>query len=150
MFQVYCKDHECYPERVHVTDAGLDLKTSKVYNFTANVNTKVYTGIHVEIEPGYAGFIYPRSGLSTKKGLILANTVGVIDSDYRGEIICVMRWEPPYKITNAHARLSLPQYSRIAQLVIAPIWGGDFRKVDNLEDLSSTERGDGGFGHTGT
>jgi len=61
-----------------------------------------------------------------------------------------MRWEPPYKIANPHARLYLEQYSRIAQLVIVPVWTGDFKKVDNLEDLSSTIRGDGGFGHTGT
>jgi dUTP pyrophosphatase len=150
MLKVYCKDKNCYPEKAHYTDAGADLKAVKDYELSPNTVTKIHTGIYVEIPHGYAGFIYPRSGLSTRNGLVLANTVGVIDSDYRGEIICAMKWIPGYKLSNPYTKFKINKYDRIAQLVVTPIVQKVFIKVDNLEDLSDTKRGDGGFGHTGT
>ena len=100
----------------------------------------VKTGLSMEIPVGFAGLIYARSGLSTKKGLAPANKVGVIDSDYRGEIMV-----PLYNQSNIPQTISSGE--RIAQMVIPPFIQGVFSEVD---DLSSTARGEGGFGSTGT
>ncbi len=97
------------------------------------------TGISIEIPEGYAGLIYARSGLSSKRGLAPANKVGVIDSDYRGEIIVALYNQSltPQKIE---------PNERIAQLIITPYIRGIFNETDELSD---TERGEGGFGSTG-
>ena len=104
-----------------------------------NETVKVGTGIAVAIPDGYFGGIYARSGLATKKGLAPANKVGVIDSDYRGEIIVAL-----------HNHSSIPQTinqgERIAQLIIQPYASVEWEEA---EELDSTERGDGGFGSTG-
>ena len=96
-------------------------------------------GFAVEIPTGYAGFIYGRSGLGIKNGVTLPNCVGVIDSDYRGEIKCA--------ITNHsdEAYTILPG-ERICQMVIAPVVQAELVPVDELEE---TDRGAGGFGSTG-
>ena len=98
------------------------------------------TGIAVELPVGYAGLIYARSGLATKKGLAPANKVGVVDCDYRGEV----------KVS-LHNHSSMPQTvspgERIAQLVIAPYITAE---VSEAEELSETVRGAGGFGSTGS
>ncbi len=97
------------------------------------------TGLGMEIPVGYAGFIYARSGLSVKQGLAPANKVGVIDSDYRGEIkVALYNQSKEEKVVSKN--------DRIAQLIIAPFIKADFNIVDTLED---TKRGSGGFGHTG-
>ena len=100
----------------------------------------VKTGLSVEIPEGYAGLIYARSGMASKRGLAPANKVGVIDSDYRGEIIVALYNQSliPQKIEPDE---------RIAQLIITPYIQGVFSEV---EELSDTERGEGGFGSTGT
>ena len=100
----------------------------------------IHTGLSVEIPEGYAGLIYARSGLATKKGLAPANKVGVIDSDYRGEIMVALHNHSGIEQVVAHGE-------RIAQLVITP-----FLKVDYMEtdELSDTARGEGGFGSTGS
>jgi dUTP pyrophosphatase len=99
----------------------------------------VKTGLTMEIPEGYVGLIYARSGLATKRGLAPSNKVGVIDSDYRGEIMVALynQSELPQKIEPGE---------RIAQLVIAPYLQGVFNEVDELSD---TTRGAGGFGSTG-
>lgn len=98
------------------------------------------TGIAMELPVGYAGFIYARSGLASKKGLAPANKVGVVDCDYRGEIKVAL-----------HNHSALPQTvsagERIAQLVIAPYVTAEFELSDELSD---TARGAGGFGSTGS
>lgn len=99
----------------------------------------VHTGIAVEIPEGYVGLIYARSGLSCKCGLGLANSVGVIDSDYRNEIIVALH---NYSKESRYITTS----DRIAQFIIQPIQQIDFKVVD---DLSDTVRGGGGFGSTG-
>ncbi len=97
------------------------------------------TGLAMEIPEGYGGFIYARSGLSVKKGLAPANKVGVIDADYRGEIMVAL-----YNQSREERRVLHGE--RVAQLVIAP-----FLKVtfEESEELADTVRGAGGFGSTG-
>jgi dUTP pyrophosphatase len=97
-------------------------------------------GLALEIPEGYAGFIYARSGLSVKEGLAPANKVGVIDADYRGELCTAL-------YNQSSCVRTVEPGERIAQLVIAPILHADFAEA---EELSSTVRGAGGFGSTGT
>lgn len=100
----------------------------------------VHTGIALEIPDGYVGLIYARSGLATKRGLAPANKVGVIDSDYRGEIMVALYNQSPTPQT-------VESGERIAQLVIAPYLTVKFEEAHELTD---TIRGEGGFGSTGT
>ena len=139
--KIYCKDENCKPVRAHPTDAGLDLRAAE-RQLISTTNTLVKTGVHVEIPEGYVGLVAIRSGLS-KEGFSLTNGIGIIDSDYRGEIMCSMRYNTLYK-----AYKDIEQYQRIAQLVVVPCLTAD-EFVDSLEDLSDTDRGEGGFGHTG-
>ena len=97
------------------------------------------TGVAVEIPDGYAGLIYARSGLSCKKGLAPANKVGVIDSDYRGEMVVML-------YNQGKETQFIENGDRIAQFVITPVVQGMFNVVDELSD---TNRGSGGFGSTG-
>ena len=100
----------------------------------------VRTGLSVEIPEGYVGLIYARSGLATKKGLAPANKVGVIDSDYRGEVkVALFNQSGEDQIVLAG--------ERVAQLVIAPYLAVEYEQA---EELSSTVRGEGGFGSTGS
>ena len=98
------------------------------------------TGLTMELPEGYAGLIYARSGLASKKGLAPANKVGVIDSDYRGEVLVALH-------NHSSVDTAVEPGERIAQLVITPYIMGVFEEVDTLSD---TERGTGGFGSTGT
>ena len=100
----------------------------------------VKTGLAMEIPEGFAGLIYARSGLASKKGLAPANKVGVIDADYRGEIMVALH-------NHSNMAAVVEPGERIAQMVIAP-----FLKVEYTvaEELSDTVRGEGGFGSTGT
>lgn len=99
----------------------------------------VPTGLAMELPEGYAGLIYARSGLASKKGLAPANKVGVIDSDYRGQVMVALHNHSNTAATIEHAE-------RIAQLVVTPYIMSIFHEVD---ELSITERGEGGFGSTG-
>jgi len=97
-------------------------------------------GIAIQIDsPGIAGFIFSRSGLGTKKGLVVSQGVGVIDPDYRGEIIISL-------LNTSEEGRTIMQGQRIAQMVFLPVYQADFILSDNLD---TTRRGDGGFGHTG-
>lgn len=121
--------------------AGADLYACEEGDVTiAPAETKlIHTGLAMEIPEGLVGLIYARSGLASKKGLAPANKVGVIDSDYRGEIMVAL-----------HNHGTVPQTvssgERIAQIVFAPYLTADFTVVDELND---TVRGAGGFGSTG-
>ncbi len=99
----------------------------------------IHTGVALEIPEGYVGLIYARSGTACKRGLAPANKVGVIDSDYRGEIMVAL---------HNHSTVAgvIEDGERIAQLVIAPYLTADFVEAEELDD---TARGDGGFGSTG-
>ena len=99
----------------------------------------VHTGIAMEIPEGYAGLIYARSGLASKRGLAPANKVGVVDADYRGEIMVALH-------NHSAAVQTVEPKERIAQLVIAPFLKAEFEEAETLSD---TVRGEGGFGSTG-
>ena len=122
--------------------AGADLYACLDGETTINPHETVLipTGIAIELPVGYAGLIYARSGLATKKGLAPANKVGVIDCDYRGEVKVAL-----------HNHSNIPQTvavgERVAQLVITPYITAKFVECD---ELSETVRGAGGFGSTGS
>ncbi|MBE7088105.1 MAG: dUTP diphosphatase [Clostridiales bacterium] len=98
------------------------------------------TGIALELPIGFAGLIYARSGLATKKGLAPANKVGVVDCDYRGEVKVALH-------NHGEVAQTVAPFERVAQLVITPYVTAKFIEA---EELSSTARGAGGFGSTGT
>lgn len=122
--------------------AGADLYAciEKPVSILPGQTVLIPTGLSMEIEEGFAGFIYARSGLATKRGLAPANKVGVIDSDYRGQVM-----------VSLHNHTDQPQFvevgERVAQIVFAPVYQAQFCEVDALQE---TERGTGGFGSTGT
>lgn len=121
--------------------AGADLYSCEgEITFSPNETRLVHTGIAMEIPDGYVGLIYARSGIATKRGLAPANKVGVIDSDYRGEIMVALH-------NHSDKEAKIDSGERIAQIVIAPYIMADFIETDELD---STERGAGGFGSTGT
>ena len=122
--------------------AGADLYalSEHAIRIGANETAIVHTGLAAEIPEGYVGLIFARSGLATKKGLAPANKVGVIDSDYRGEIRVALHNDSKYM-------QSVEPYERVAQLVIMPYVCADIVEADELSD---TERGEGGFGSTGS
>ena len=130
------------PSYASAGSAGLDLRAciENVYPLNPGETFLIPTGISIYIkDPGYAGIILPRSGLGHKHGIVLGNLVGLIDSDYQGELL-VSCWNRSDK-----AFLINP-LERIAQLVIVPINQAKFNLVDNF---SESERGEGGFGSTG-
>jgi dUTP pyrophosphatase len=99
----------------------------------------VRTGLAMEIPEGYAGLIYARSGLACKRGLAPANKVGVVDSDYRGEVMVALH-------NHSSVEQKITSGERIAQLVVTPFLKAEFFES---EALSDTVRGEGGFGSTG-
>ena len=121
--------------------AGADLYACIDSEITIMPNeTKlIKTGLAIEVPEGYGAFIYARSGLASKRGLAPANKVGVVDSDYRGEVMVAL-----HNHSTEAQMVSVGE--RIAQMVIAPFLKADFNLVDELSD---TVRGAGGFGSTG-
>jgi len=121
-------------------DAGLDLYAAETLTLAPGARAAVGTGIAVEIPPGCAGFVLPRSGLALRQGLSLVNTPGLIDAGYRGEIRVILINH------DLEATASVTRGDRIAQLVIQRVEPADLVEV---EKLSSTSRGADGFGSTG-
>lgn len=121
--------------------AGADLYAciKESVSFEPGETKLIKTGLAMEIPMGYAGLIYARSGLASKKGLAPANKVGVIDADYRGEIMVALH-------NHSTSAVSIEPQERIAQLVITPYLTAHFEETDRLSD---TVRGEGGFGSTG-
>lgn len=125
------------PQRAHPTDAGADLFSLESYEIYPGEQKLVDTGIAIKIPEGYAGFIFNRSSQG-KRGITIPHSVGVIDSDYRGNLKVLLKniGDDPYLVEPG---------DRIAQLVIMPVLLPGF--VDAWND---TQRGTGGFGSTGT
>ncbi len=121
--------------------SGMDIRAAVEEELTLNPGEirLIPTGLAVAIPRGYEGQVRPRSGLALKHGIGMVNSPGTIDSDYRGEIgIIVINWgQRPFKIRRG---------DRIAQIIIARAYRADIIEVD---DLDSTHRGGGGFGHSG-
>ena len=128
------------PTRAHPTDAGLDLHAAETVQIAPRVVTLVPTGIAVAIPEGHVGILIARSSLAVKKSMTLANGVGVIDSDYRGEIKV-----PIVSLDGCHNLIQAG--TRIAQLLILPI---ALPTVEVVTELPDTDRGVGGFGSTGS
>ena len=124
--------------------AGLDLRACLDAPLTLAPNAwqLVPTGLAIHLaDPGYAALILPRSGLGHKHGLVLGNLVGLIDSDYQGQLM-VSAWN------RSDVAYTLQPMERLAQLVIVPVVQAQFRVVDDFDH--ATERGAGGYGSTGT
>ena len=121
--------------------AGADLYACLEADVTIDAGKTVFvpTGIAMEVPKGYAGLIYARSSLGSKRGLAPANKVGVIDSDYRGEVMVALHNHGAVDQTISHGE-------RIAQLLVTPVLAPAFELCD---DLTDTDRGAGGFGSTG-
>lgn len=134
-------DTATIPTRQHNGDAGYDLYADIQKSITIEPHTTefIHTGIAIEIPDGYFGAVFARSGLASKQGLRPANCVGVCDSRYRGEYMVALHNDC------IDARTIFPG-DRIAQLVVMPYLNVEFEEVNELSD---TERGEGGFGSTG-
>jgi dUTP pyrophosphatase len=130
------------PEYATTQSAGLDLRA----NLSEPVTLKrlerklIATGLYLEIPPGFEAQIRPRSGLALKKGISILNAPGTIDSDYRGEIAVIL-------VNLSDQEVTIDDGERICQMVISKheqvVW-------EEVKSLKNTERGEGGFGHTGT
>lgn len=139
--KVVNKGHQQLPAYATVQSAGMDLRA----NLDAPVvlhpfeRRLIPTGLHIALPIGFEAQVRPRSGLALKHGITVLNTPGTIDADYRGEIkVCL--------INLSQADFIVSDGERIAQMVIARHEQGEFAVVEELEE---TERGEGGYGHTG-
>ena len=137
------ENENCQPHRANPTDAGLDLKSKENYTLIRGVRTLVGTGVKVKIPPHHVGLLFPRSSLS-KSEVVMTNSVGVIDSDYRGEIMASLMFNGGAETTQIQAG------ERIVQLVVLPI-AIPLLEYSNETDeqWNNTVRGTGGFGSTG-
>ena len=127
------------PTRAHDSDAGFDLYSPITVTIGVGATVNIPTGLAIALPEQTVGLIYPRSSLGTRHGIVLSNTVGVIDSGYRGQVMLVLtnNGDKPYTI---NAR------DRVAQMIVTPYLAPDVVEVDALPD---SDRGTGGFGSTG-
>lgn len=128
------------PSYAYTGDAGLDLRANESVDIHPYERVLISTGLAIALPDGYAGFVQPRSGMALKQGLSIANTPGLIDARYRGElkIIAVN--------LDAHNTIHIERGERIAQLVIQEVPVVTLVEVDELDE---TDRGAGGFGSSG-
>lgn len=139
--KVVNKGHQPLPEYATPQSAGMDLRA----NIEAPITLKpmerrlIPTGLYIALPVGYEAQIRPRSGLALKHGITVLNTPGTIDADYRGELMVLL-------VNFSDSDFTINDGERIAQMVIARHEQGIFEVVETLDD---TERGTGGYGHTG-
>ncbi len=134
------KDGAKLPARAHEGDAGLDLYACEAAHLGPGERWSVGTGVAVEIPAGHAGLVLPRSGLARDHGIALVNSPGLIDAGYRGEVRVLLLNTDPAEVFRVEPG------DRIAQLVLAPVAIADPVEV---EALTESARGDGGFGSSG-
>ncbi len=128
------------PSYAYEGDAGLDLRASETVDLAPFERRLIATGLAIAIPEGYAGFVQPRSGMALKRGLSMANTPGLIDAHYRGELkVLAINLNPDQT-------LHIERGERIAQLVIQEVAQVRLREVETLDE---TDRGAGGFGSSG-
>ena len=139
--QVVNRGHQQLPAYATPQSAGMDLRANLSEPITLHPMERrlIPTGLHIALPEGYEAQVRPRSGLALKHGLTVLNTPGTIDADYRGEIGVVL-------INLSQEDFVINDGERIAQMVIARHEQGDFEEVEVLDE---TERGEGGYGHTG-
>lgn len=129
------------PAYAYEGDAGLDLRANESVDIAPFERVLIPTGLAISIPDGYAGFVQPRSGMALKRGLTIANTPGLIDAHYRGELK-VIAVNLDYQQT-----IHIERGERIAQLVIQQVPVVHLTEVDELDE---TDRGSGGFGSSGS
>lgn len=134
------KDDAVLPTRAHEGDAGLDLYACEAAHIGPGERWSVGTGVAVQIPDEHAGLVLPRSGLARKHGIALVNSPGLIDAGYRGEVRVLLLNTDPAETFRVEPG------DRIAQLAIAPI---ALAEPVEVEALSDSARGDGGFGSSG-
>ncbi len=125
--------------------AGLDLRAciDAPIVIEAGQTVLIPTGLAIHVaDPGYAAMILPRSGMGHKNGIVLGNLVGLIDSDYQGQLM-VSTWN------RGQSAFTLQPMERLAQLIVVPVLQVGFNVVDEFDELNTSERGAGGFGSTG-
>jgi len=139
--EVVNKGHQPLPSYATVQSAGMDLRANLEEPVVLRPLERrlIPTGLHIALPEGYEAQVRPRSGLALKKGITVLNAPGTIDADYRGEVGVVL-------INLSNDTFVVNDGERIAQMVIARYEKADFIEV---EVLSETERGEGGYGHTG-
>ena len=137
--KVKLSDGAPLPKHAKKGDAGLDLTSRETVQIAPFETVLVGTGVQAEIPDGYFGDVRPRSSIATKRGITLANSPSTIDSGYRGEIML-----PLHNITSKMQRVEKGE--RVAQMIIQPFATCECVEVDELSD---SERGVGGFGSTG-
>lgn len=144
MVSIYTKysDPRLQPQRAHPTDAGADLKSQESFSLEPGASNLYDTGVAVKIPEGFVGLIFNRSSQG-KQRIKLANSVGVIDADYRGNLKVLLENHHP---TNAYDVIAYE--TKIAQLAIVPVVLANFVAVDDA-NWNDTARGEGGFGSTG-
>ena len=129
------------PSRAHEGDAGLDLHSCEAAHIGPGERWSIATGVAVEIPEGYAGLVLPRSGMAREHGIALVNSPGLIDSGYRGEIsVLLLNTDPAETFRVAPG-------DRIAQLMVVAI---ELPEAVEAGSLAESERGDGGFGSSGS
>ncbi len=129
------------PSYAYAGDAGLDLRSSEDVVLRPFERRLISTGLAIAIPDGYAGFVQPRSGLALKRGLSMANTPGLVDAHYRGELkVCAINLDPAEAIV-------ISKGERIAQLVIQRVPTVSLKELDKLDQ---TDRGAAGFGSSGS
>jgi len=134
------RDGARLPSRGRSGDAGLDLHAAEAATVDPGARASIGTGIAVEIPPGHAGLVLPRSGLAARHGIALVNAPGLIDSGYRGEVRVLML------NTDRERAFEVEPGDRIAQLLLTPY--AEAEPVEAVE-LAASSRGAGGFGSTG-
>ena len=128
------------PRYAYEGDAGLDLRANESADIPPHGRALIPTGLAIAIPDGYAGFVQPRSGMALKRGLSIANTPGLIDAHYRGELkVIAVNLDP-------RETVHIERGERIAQLVIQEVPVVQLVEVDELDE---TDRGTGGFGSSG-
>lgn len=140
--QIINKSHHALPEYATPQSAGMDIRANLDEPITLNPLERklIPTGLYMALPAGYEAQVRPRSGLAIKKGITVLNTPGTVDADYRGEVCVVL-------INLSNEPFVVNDGERIAQMVIAKHEQPELVEVDVLDE---TERGAGGFGHTGT
>lgn len=133
-------DAATVPTRAYEGDAGYDLYAAEAATLAPGERISVATGVAIELPPGHAGLVLPRSGLAARHGIALVNAPGLIDAGFRGELRVLLL------NTDAHERFAIEPGERIAQLVLVRV---ETPPVTEVRELAASERGERGFGSSG-